>query len=70
MANNTKKSIRYPENRKVKDQLKYGDAVLIAAKTSKTLNYVHEVLRGEKNSKEIIEAGKELIDMRTKFMEV
>jgi hypothetical protein len=68
MANNSKKSIQYPENPKVKAQLIHGDPITIAAKTGHDFYYVHQVLRGERNSKKIIDAAKELIEMRKKFL--
>lgn len=68
MTKQNKKSIKYPENLEVRAQLKYGEAVTIAAKTQHDLFYVHQVLGGMRNSKKIIDCAKELIENRKAFL--
>lgn len=69
MDENNNASVKYPENRELRKQLKKGEMVEIAKLSCKDVSYVRNIMGGYSNNDEVIAWAKRIIADRNKRIE-
>lgn len=66
MGNNKDSHIKYPENRKLREQLRKGEMLDIAELSGYNVTYVRNIIGGYANNDEVIAWAKRVISDRKK----